>query len=85
MVRLEQFALARPHALALVGLGVVLGLAAAWAASRLVTSLLFGLSPTDPITYGVVALLLIAVALIAALLPARRAAKVHPMVALRAE
>jgi ABC-type antimicrobial peptide transport system permease subunit len=73
------------EALALVGLGVVLGLAMSHAAGRLVAAMLFGLSPTDSFTYAVVALILIAVALAATLLPARRAAKVDPMVALRAE
>ena len=73
------------ESLTLVGYGVTIGVAAACAASRLVASMLFGLSPTDPITYGAVALLLVAVALLAALLPARRAARIDPMVALRAE
>jgi predicted permease len=73
------------ESLALVGLGVVLGLASAWAASRLVATMLFGLSPTDPLTYALVACVLIAVALLAAFLPARRAAETDPMTALRAE
>ncbi len=73
------------ESLALVAIGIGLGLAAAAAASRLVTSMLFGLSPTDPATYGTVALLLVVIATIATLLPARRAAKIDPMVALRAE
>jgi ABC-type lipoprotein release transport system permease subunit len=47
--------------------------------------MLFGLSPTDPLTYGSVALILIVVAMLASLFPARRAARVEPMVALRSE
>ncbi|MEO5958721.1 MAG: FtsX-like permease family protein, partial [Opitutaceae bacterium] len=73
------------ESLGLVGLGIVVGFAAAAAGSRFVASILFGLSPTDPATYGTVALLLVAVATIAAVLPARRAAKIDPMIALRAE
>ena len=73
------------ESLTLVGFGVAVGCVAAWTASRLVASMLFGLSATDPATYGTVALLLITVALIAAMLPARRAAKTNPMIALRAQ
>jgi putative ABC transport system permease protein len=65
--------------------GIAAGLLAALASSRLIASLLFGVSPGDPATYIVVALLLAAVALAACLVPARRAAKVDPMVALRYE
>lgn len=68
---------------ALVALGTALGLAAAWLASRAVGSLLYGLTPTDPAIYATVAALLGAVAALAALLPARRAAAVEPMRALR--
>src|SRR6266511_1904016 len=70
---------------ALVSLGVVLGLLAAYGGSRFIQSMLFGISPADPLTYGAVALLLIVVALLASLLPARRAARVEPMAALRSE
>jgi ABC-type antimicrobial peptide transport system permease subunit len=71
---------------ALVALGVVAGIAGAWAATRLVAKMLYGLSPTDPLTYGAVVLLLIVVvSLLACWLPARRAEKVDPMVALRCE
>lgn len=69
----------------LVLLGVIAGVAGAIAAVRLVTNLLYGLSPTDPQTYAFVTLLLIAVALLSALLPAHRAAQVDPMIALRCE
>jgi len=71
--------------LLLVLLGVALGLGAAVAATRLISSLLFGLSATDPATLALAALLLIAVAALAGYLPARRAAGVDPMVALREE
>jgi predicted permease len=66
-------------------LGVILGLAASSALAGLLEKMLFGVAPHDPLTFGVVALLLIGVALLASYLPARRAARVDPMVALRSE
>jgi hypothetical protein len=69
----------------LVMCGVVIGVAMSLAAARVMKSLLFGLSPTDPMTYGGVALLLAIVALMACWIPARRATKVDPMVALRCD
>ncbi len=71
--------------LGLVALGIALGGAGAWALSRLVRSLLYGLTPTDPLTYVVAVVLLLVVGLLAAWLPARRASRVDPMVALRTE
>jgi len=71
--------------LVLGGMGVATGLAAALAATRVLGSLLFEVTPTDPATLGVVASLQLAVALAATVLPARRAAKVNPMAALRHE
>jgi len=73
------------HALALLALGIALGVPAAWAASRLVSSLLFGLKATDPRTIVGAILVLGVSALVAALLPALRASRVDPMVALRYE
>lgn len=68
-----------------VGIGVVLGLAAAYALTRLMTALLYGITATDPLTYGGVVGGLVLVALLASYLPARRAASVDPAKALRAK
>jgi ABC-type antimicrobial peptide transport system permease subunit len=65
--------------------GVLLGLAGAWTGSRLLESQLFGIRGTDPVTYGVGAVLLLLAALVACWVPARRAASVNPIEALRAE
>src|SRR5262249_41263428 len=69
----------------LVLIGVLIGAPISMAASQMVKSMLFGLSTRDPATYGAVALLLAIAGLMACWIPARRAAKVNPMVALRFE
>jgi predicted permease len=78
-------ALVLGEGLRLAALGVVLGLATALAVTRFVAHMLFGVPPTDPWTLAGAAALLIAIAALACFIPARRAAKVDPMSALRAE
>ena len=69
--------------LRLAAIGLAIGLAAAFAATRLLSSLLYGVRPTDAITFAVVSILLLAVALLASYLPARRATRVDPLTAFR--
>jgi putative ABC transport system permease protein len=73
------------QALLLAIIGVTIGLAASAAATRLLEKMLFGVKPFDPVTYAAVAAVLLLVALLATYLPARRAMKVDPLVALRQE
>jgi predicted permease len=73
------------HALMLAGVGTALGLVAAASLTRLMSSLLFGVTALDPVTYAAVSALLVTVAVLASYLPARRAIAVDPVQALRAE
>jgi putative ABC transport system permease protein len=71
------------HAMATTLTGIALGLGASFALTRLLRSLLYEVSPTDPVVFGAISLLLLSVAVIATYLPARRAMKVNPITALR--
>ncbi|HEV2447732.1 MAG TPA: FtsX-like permease family protein, partial [Candidatus Sulfopaludibacter sp.] len=83
--RMEVVRLVLGGGLRLVCTGVVLGLAASLALTRLMESFLYGVKPTDVLTFAAVSILLVAVAALAAWLPARRAAAVDPLIALRYE
>ena len=73
------------NGLNLAGIGIVVGALAAFGVTRLVRSLLIGVSPTDPISFGWVAVFLAMVVAVASYFPARRAMAVDPIIALRAE
>jgi putative ABC transport system permease protein len=71
--------------LRLTVIGIAAGIAGSIAVTRVMSAMLFGVSATDPITYAAVSAVLAAIALVAVYLPARRAARVDPVIALRAE
>jgi putative ABC transport system permease protein len=73
------------QALRLAGVGVIIGAVATLALGRVLSGLLFGVKPTDPLTFGSAALLLVAIAILAAYFPVRRATKIDPLEALRYE
>jgi len=73
------------HGVKLTIIGVAIGLLGAYVVTRAITSVLYGVSPTDPLTFGAVSLLLVFVALLACYVPAKKATKVDPLVALRYE
>jgi putative ABC transport system permease protein len=77
--------LAVGYGMKLVVVGIVIGLIAAFALTRVMSSLLFGVTATDPATFTLISLLLVAVAVLASYIPARRATKVDPIIALRYE
>jgi ABC-type antimicrobial peptide transport system permease subunit len=73
------------ESLLLIGAGLIVGIAAALGLTRLIKSFLFGLTAVDPVAFGVAAALLLMVGALAGYLPARRASKIDPMIALRYE
>jgi putative ABC transport system permease protein len=81
--RADVLGLILKEGLLLAGIGVVAGLASALVLTRLMRNLLFGISPTDPVTFAGVAMLLVAVGVAGCLVPAQRAMRVDPLVALR--
>ena len=83
--QLDVFSLVVGKGLKLAVVGSAIGLLGALAVTRLVSRLLYGVSPIDPVTFASMSLLLVAVAMLASWIPARRAAKVDPMEALRYE
>jgi len=85
VVGMASFGLVLRYGLTLAAAGLGLGLIGSVALTRLLVTLLYGISPTDPVTLGAMGALLVGVALLACYLPALRATRVDPMVALRYE
>jgi putative ABC transport system permease protein len=83
--RVDVLQMTVKQALKLVGAGMLIGLVAAFLLTRVMASLLFGISATDPITFIGISLVLLAVAILASYVPALRATKVDPITALRAQ
>ena len=83
--RRDVFSIVVAQGLSLAALGTAIGLGGAFAATRFLHTLLFGVEPLDPVTFAIVAALLAAVGVLACAFPARRASRVDPMVALRCE
>jgi ABC-type antimicrobial peptide transport system permease subunit len=83
--RTQMLTMILRQSLTMAAVGMVVGLFGAFAATRLLSALLFGVGTLDLLTYGAVILLLGAAAFLAGLLPARRAMKVNPVIALRYE
>ena len=83
--RRDAIGLVLGQGIKLVGIGIVIGLAGAWALTRVLTTLLYEVKPTDPMTFLATPVLLIVVAILACWLPARQAAQVDPITALRHE
>src|SRR5262249_6034720 len=83
--RLDVLKLVVGHSAGLALAGVIIGLISAYGLTRMMSSLLYGVTPTDPITFASIPVLLTTVAVGACLAPARRALRVDPMVALRYE
>jgi putative ABC transport system permease protein len=83
--RSSIFRLISGQGLSLALIGIVIGIAGALAASRLITSLLFGVSAADPVIYVLTAAFLLLIALLATFLPARRATQIDPLIAIRYE
>jgi ABC-type antimicrobial peptide transport system permease subunit len=81
----EIYRLVMRDALKLIVAGLVIGLAAALPGARLLGTQLYGVTPADPLTYGAIMTLLLVVGVAATLLPARRAARLDPIAALRAD
>jgi putative ABC transport system permease protein len=73
------------EAVRLASIGILLGLASAYAVTRVLESLLFQVSPTDPVTFGAISVVLILVSLVASYIPAKKATRIDPMMALRCE
>jgi predicted permease len=81
----QMLAMVMGQGMRLAGIGVVIGIAAAFGLTRVLSSVLFGVKANDPVTFGMVAAVLVAVAMVASFVPAHRATRVDPVIALRNE